>query len=178
MEPSGEQFVTIPTPRPEQLPVRQRPMKSQLRVAMPSVPNFGNDEGTRDMNRRHILIGGGSLAALGAGATWLGLARLGSSSDYADATKAMRAAISAHPEAHEFIRYATLTTCTTASGFRSLARSHGKSTGRNRFTGRVESKAGRPIQAGYPPGSSRAIKRRRLTPNTRSTDPQAPSVRR
>jgi len=60
------------------------------------------------MNRRQILIGGGSLVAIGAGAAWLGLARSGSASDYADATKAMRAVLPAQPEAHEFIRYATL----------------------------------------------------------------------
>lgn len=60
------------------------------------------------MNRRQILIGSGGLAALGAGATWLSLAQMGSASDYADATRAMRAVMSEHPETREFIRYATL----------------------------------------------------------------------
>ena len=60
------------------------------------------------MNRRHILIGGGSLVALGAGATWLGAMQMGSASDYADAANAMRAVLPAHPETRELIRYATL----------------------------------------------------------------------
>ena len=60
------------------------------------------------MNRRQILIGGGSVVALGAGATWLGAAQMGSASDYADATKAMRAMLADQPSAPEFIRYATL----------------------------------------------------------------------
>jgi len=59
------------------------------------------------MNRRHLLIGG-SLAALGAAATWQVLAQMGSASDYADEMRAMRAALSAAPEASEFVRYATL----------------------------------------------------------------------
>jgi nitroreductase len=60
------------------------------------------------MNRRHILIGGGSLIALGTGATVAAAARMGSAADYADATKAMRAVLSAQPEARELVRYATL----------------------------------------------------------------------
>lgn len=60
------------------------------------------------MNRRQILIGGGSLAALGAGTAYLGAKRMGSSSAYADATKAMRSLLSALPETRDLIRYATL----------------------------------------------------------------------
>lgn len=60
------------------------------------------------MNRRNLLIGSGGAVALTAGATWFGAARMGSASEYADATKAMRSALSAEPAAREFIRYATL----------------------------------------------------------------------
>ncbi|EXS68840.1 Acg family FMN-binding oxidoreductase [Sphingobium sp. Ant17] len=60
------------------------------------------------MKRRHFLVGAAGLAAVGVGATGVSLARMGSSSDYADATKAMRAVIPPHAQAHDFIRYATL----------------------------------------------------------------------
>jgi hypothetical protein len=60
------------------------------------------------LNRRHLFIGGGSLAALGAGVTWLNIANMGSASSYADATRAMRTVLSARPEIREFIRYSTL----------------------------------------------------------------------
>jgi hypothetical protein len=45
------------------------------------------------MNRRHIILGGATLATLGAGAAWLTTARMGSAADYADATRATRAAL-------------------------------------------------------------------------------------
>jgi nitroreductase len=61
------------------------------------------------MNRRDIVIAGGAgLVTLGAGATWLGVARMGSASDHAAAMAALRARLSAQPEAAGFIRYATL----------------------------------------------------------------------
>ncbi len=60
------------------------------------------------MNRRHILIGGGGLLALGAGATGLAARQMGSASDYADAAKAMRAILPPSPQVSELIRYATL----------------------------------------------------------------------
>lgn len=60
------------------------------------------------MHRRQMLIGGGTLAVLGVGATLFGTARMGSASRYADATELMRQGLSRSPEAREFIRYATL----------------------------------------------------------------------
>lgn len=60
------------------------------------------------MNRRQIVIGGATLATLGAGATWLGVARMGSASDYAATMKTLRAPLTEQPEASELIRYATL----------------------------------------------------------------------
>lgn len=60
------------------------------------------------MDRRHILIGGASVAVLGAGATWMGAARMGSGSDYRDATTEMRGPLQARTDALELIRYATL----------------------------------------------------------------------
>ncbi len=60
------------------------------------------------MTRRNILIGGGGLMALGAAAIWLAQRQMGRASDYAAATRGMRATLSAHPEAREFVHYATL----------------------------------------------------------------------
>ena len=60
------------------------------------------------MNRRQLLIGGGSLVALGAGATLVSAARMGSASDYIDATEAIRAPLADHPDARDLIRFATL----------------------------------------------------------------------
>lgn len=60
------------------------------------------------MNRRNLLIGGGAVVVLGSGAALLGTARQGAAADYAKATKAMRAALAARPEAADLIRYATL----------------------------------------------------------------------
>ncbi|MEO9129805.1 MAG: Tat pathway signal protein [Sphingomonas sp.] len=60
------------------------------------------------MNRRTLLIGGGGLAAVGAGAVYVGARQMGSSSDYEDAVRAMRATLSEHPETQALIRYATL----------------------------------------------------------------------
>lgn len=60
------------------------------------------------MTRRQILIGGGSLAALGAGAAGVAMARSRDASDYAEATRSIRAPLSAQPGARELVRYATL----------------------------------------------------------------------
>jgi hypothetical protein len=61
-----------------------------------------------DMNRRHLLIGGGSallLAGAGVGA-WV--ASVGSMSDYRVHATRLRAALAARPDIAELIRYATL----------------------------------------------------------------------
>lgn len=60
------------------------------------------------MDRRHILIGGATVVALGAGATWMGAAQMGSASDYRDAMAAMRGPMKAQADAHDLIRFATL----------------------------------------------------------------------
>lgn len=60
------------------------------------------------MTRRHILVGGATALTLGAGAAWLGAARMGSASDYAAAANVMRTALPSHPDAHALVRYATL----------------------------------------------------------------------
>lgn len=60
------------------------------------------------MQRRQILIAGGSIAAIGVGAAWVGARRMGSTDDAASAATAMRAALPVHPELRELIRYATL----------------------------------------------------------------------
>ena len=60
------------------------------------------------MNRRHLLIGGGSLAVVAAGATALGIRQTGSSSFYDDTEQAMRATLPAHPADRDLIRFATL----------------------------------------------------------------------
>ena len=60
------------------------------------------------MNRRHIMVGGAALATLGAGATWLTTARMGSTTDYAAATRAMRVGLPAQAGARDLIRFATL----------------------------------------------------------------------
>lgn len=60
------------------------------------------------MNRRHLLIGAGGLAAIGAGAAYLGARRMGSPSAYRDSVAAMRAPLGARPDARDLVRYATL----------------------------------------------------------------------
>ena len=59
------------------------------------------------MNRRHIIIGGGSLAVV-AGAAAVGVRQTGSSSNYDAAEWAMRATLAARPDDRDLIRYATL----------------------------------------------------------------------
>lgn len=58
--------------------------------------------------RRQFLIGVGSLAIAGVGATYLGLRKMGSMDDYAAAVAATRTALSQDPAMLEFVRYATL----------------------------------------------------------------------
>ncbi len=60
------------------------------------------------MNRRNLLIGVGSAVALGGGATWLTLAGMGSSSDYAGAIAPLRMALANPAGPRDLIRYATL----------------------------------------------------------------------
>ena len=59
------------------------------------------------MNRRHILIGGGSLA-VAAGAVAVGVRQTGSSSHYDAAERALRATLAPQPGDRDLIRYATL----------------------------------------------------------------------
>lgn len=60
------------------------------------------------MQRREILIVGASIAAIGAGAAWVGTRQMGSTDDAANAAGAMRAPLPVHPELRDLIRYATL----------------------------------------------------------------------
>jgi hypothetical protein len=60
------------------------------------------------LNRRQLLMGGGSLAALGAGAAYFSARQLGSSSEYNDAARTMRSNLAALPTIQDMIRYATL----------------------------------------------------------------------
>jgi nitroreductase len=60
------------------------------------------------VDRRQILIGGAAVAALGMETAFIGARQMGSSSDYVNATRAMRALLSENPETHDLIRYATL----------------------------------------------------------------------
>ena len=59
------------------------------------------------MNRRHMLIGGGSLAVV-AGAAALGVRQTGSSANYDTAEQTLRATLAARPSDRDLIRYATL----------------------------------------------------------------------
>ncbi|MDZ4843699.1 MAG: nitroreductase family protein [Hyphomicrobium aestuarii] len=58
--------------------------------------------------RRQFLIGAGSFAVAGAGATYFGFQTMGSMEEYADVVKASRSALSQEPPIEELIRYATL----------------------------------------------------------------------
>ena len=60
------------------------------------------------MNRRNVLIGGGSLVAIGVGATLVEARDMGSASAYAEAQQAMRAMLAVRPDAADLVRYATL----------------------------------------------------------------------
>ena len=59
------------------------------------------------MLRRNVLIGGGALALTG-GASYAGLRRMSSMTDYNAIVAAMRASLSVHPEVVDLIRFATL----------------------------------------------------------------------
>ncbi len=60
------------------------------------------------IERRQVLIGGGTLAVGAASATALGLKNMGSMDDYGAAVLEMRSAIKQKPEVCDFVRYATL----------------------------------------------------------------------
>jgi hypothetical protein len=60
------------------------------------------------MQRRQILIAGGSLAALGVGVALVGARRMGSTDNTTSAATAMRSPLPVHPEQRELIRFATL----------------------------------------------------------------------
>ncbi len=60
------------------------------------------------MKRRQILIGAGATVALGGGATWLTLSRMGSSSDYAKEIAPLRAPLPEPAQLRDLVRFATL----------------------------------------------------------------------
>lgn len=60
------------------------------------------------MNRRDLLIGGGAVATAAAGATFIGLRRMGSMTSYNASVQATRAAIVQTPALLDLVRYATL----------------------------------------------------------------------
>gem|GEM_PF-2363941 len=60
------------------------------------------------MNRRSLLIGGGSLATVGIGAAYVGASGTCSASDYQESVQAMRATLAEQPATQGLIRYATL----------------------------------------------------------------------
>jgi nitroreductase len=60
------------------------------------------------MDRRQIILGGGAVAALGLGSTYLTLSGMGSSSDYAADIAPLRAPLPTSPQVRDLIRYATL----------------------------------------------------------------------
>lgn len=64
--------------------------------------------GQDDRMRRQFLIGAGTLAITGVGATYIGLRQMGSMDEYAAAVAATRAALSQDPAILEFVRCATL----------------------------------------------------------------------
>lgn len=61
-----------------------------------------------NIDRRAIFLGGGAVALAGAGAVSLSFLRMGSSTDYAAATAAMRATLAKEPDLKELVRFATL----------------------------------------------------------------------
>lgn len=59
------------------------------------------------MNRRHLLIGGGSVAVV-AGTAAIGIRQTGSTANYNQAEQALRATLPARPADRDLVRYATL----------------------------------------------------------------------
>lgn len=60
------------------------------------------------MNRRHMLIGTGSLLALGGAAAWVARRRSDAAAAYSEAMRALRADLPAQPQVQDLIRHATL----------------------------------------------------------------------
>lgn len=60
------------------------------------------------MDRRKILIGGGAIAAIGVGATYVGSQRMASSRDYDKAAARLRNPLPEHPQLRDLVRFATL----------------------------------------------------------------------
>lgn len=60
------------------------------------------------MNRRQMLIGAGTTAALGGGTAYLTVSGMGSSSDYAAGIAPLRRPLADAPSARDLVRYATL----------------------------------------------------------------------
>lgn len=60
------------------------------------------------MKRRDVLIGAGAVALAGAGATTVTMTGMGSTTEYAAAVAATRAALTAQPALKDLVRYATL----------------------------------------------------------------------
>jgi nitroreductase len=60
------------------------------------------------MKRRDILLGGGAIAAVGAGAAFVGMRRMGSMDDYNATVATSRAVLASTPEIRDLVRYATL----------------------------------------------------------------------
>lgn len=60
------------------------------------------------MKRRTVLIGGGILAAGGAGAAYLALSQMGTMEEYNAAVAETRSALSQKPEISDLVRFATL----------------------------------------------------------------------
>jgi nitroreductase len=60
------------------------------------------------MNRRKIVVGGGTLALVGVGAAYFGVRATGSMQEYNASVAAMRTPLRQSPEMSDFVRYATL----------------------------------------------------------------------
>ena len=60
------------------------------------------------MQRRQILIAGGSVAAVGLGATWFGIRKMGSQRAADEAASMTRAILQSKPEMRDLVRYAAL----------------------------------------------------------------------
>lgn len=65
-------------------------------------------KGGHALDRRQILLGGGTLALAGVGAVYFGLRNMGTMEEYNASVAATRATLSQTPELQDLIRYATL----------------------------------------------------------------------